>query len=73
MYQQFDKILTEYEDGGDPWYDYGSDLAYKILEKFTDSDWKILFEQISFKNDGWKINLAYCLDDTYEKEMFLDV
>lgn len=62
MYKELDEFLSE-QCTEDSWYDDGFIYAQQLLNDFTDKDWEEIFQEIIYKEDKWKIKLAYCIDD----------
>lgn len=66
MFQKLDDFLKSFAgeaDYTDYWYDEGFSIAQDMLNKFEDTDWEQLMENLSDRNTKWKQKLAYCLDD----------
>lgn len=62
MYKELDEFLSE-QCTEDSWYDDGFIYAQQLLNDFTDKDWEEIFRETTYKEDKWKIKLAYCIDD----------
>lgn len=66
MYEKLANYIMEFEAedfGGDYWYDEGILIAEDMLQKFENSDWESLLQELPQKSVGWKCRLAYCLHD----------
>lgn len=62
MYKELDEFLSE-QCTEDSWYDDGFIYAQQLLNDFTNKDWEEIFRETTYKEDKWKIKLAYCIDD----------
>lgn len=68
MYNKFDEIITKCadttEEAAEAWYDEKfKDIAYDLLQKFTDEDWRQLFQKLPHKSSIWKDRFASLLDN----------
>jgi len=61
MYIEFNEYISGVWNEG-YWYDDGFQYAVTMLERFTDEDWKNLFDELHAKDSDWKIKLVYCLE-----------
>lgn len=65
MFRKLDMILS-YNDTMDYWYDEGFCYARKILEDFSEDDWKALSAVIRSKSVDYQKKLVYCFDGSDE-------
>ncbi|WP_243643927.1 hypothetical protein [Paenibacillus pinisoli] len=66
VYEELDKLITEMSGenaSDDYWYDVGVTDAMNLLEKFSETNWELLGENIIDKSLEWQRKLAYCLDN----------
>ncbi|MDE6672018.1 MAG: hypothetical protein K2K16_07450 [Ruminococcus sp.] len=65
MFNELDKFIS-YDTTTDYWYDEGFCYAQKILEDFSDDDWKELYDIILSKDLKYQKKIVYCFDGTDE-------
>ncbi len=61
-------LCLDSASGGDEastneWFDYLMDDSIEIISKFTDDDWKQLFDELPSKKPLWKQHLVECMTD----------
>lgn len=77
LYEGLDVFLRESEtrEMENYWYEYDAEIIYRILENFSDADWKKLVQNAQLKSNDWKQKLAYCLtnnENKHELEILLE-
>lgn len=63
MFAKYEKYLDGVKEFDNYWSDVGLSEAVEILERFSDSDWKIIDEKIHSKSKIWLVSCAETLGD----------
>lgn len=69
MYKKVDEVLSE-NSSDDYFYDDEFMYVQDLISKFTEADWKLLIQNLLYRNDEYKIRLAYCIDEEAGMEGF---